>query len=64
MRAAPLRTAYVLLTKLFLRQFLENDLVSPDADRAQLLAVVGAGVDLDDAVHQHVPVGRSTDVAS
>ena len=32
------------LTKLFLRQFLENDLVSPDSDRAQLLAIVGAGV--------------------
>lgn len=33
---------YALLTRLFLRQFLENDLVSPDADRSQLLAVVGA----------------------
>ena len=32
------------LTKLFLRQFLENDLVSPDSDRAHLLAVVGAGL--------------------
>ena len=37
-----LRTPYVLLTKHFLRQFLENDLISPDADRTQLLAVVGA----------------------
>ena len=37
-----LRTPYVLLTKQFLRQFLENDLISPDADRSQLLAVVGA----------------------
>jgi hypothetical protein len=36
--------AWRQLTKLFLRQFLENDLVSPDSDRAQLLAVVGAGV--------------------
>ncbi|MEP6783812.1 MAG: hypothetical protein ABI983_09085 [Acidobacteriota bacterium] len=36
--------AYRLLTKLFLRQFLENDLVSPDSDRAQLLAIVGASV--------------------
>jgi hypothetical protein len=36
--------AWLQLTKLFLRQFLENDLVSPDSDRAQLLAVVGAGV--------------------
>jgi hypothetical protein len=38
------RTPYRLLTRLFLRQFLENDLISPDADRSQLLAVVGAGV--------------------
>jgi len=37
-----LRTPYVLLTKQFLRQFLENDLISPEADRTQLLAVVGA----------------------
>lgn len=37
-------TTWRQLTKLFLRQFLENDLVSPDSDRAQLLAVVGAGV--------------------
>jgi hypothetical protein len=37
-------TGYVLLTKLFLRQFLENDLLSPDSDRSQLLAVVGASV--------------------
>lgn len=41
MKAARLRTPYVQLTKLFLRQFLENDLISPDADRLQLLAVVG-----------------------
>ena len=34
--------AWLHLTKLFLRQFLENDLVSPDTDRAQLLAIVGA----------------------
>lgn len=38
------RSHYQLLTRLFLRQFLENDLVSPDADRSQLIAVVGAGV--------------------
>lgn len=38
------RLPYLLLTKLFLRQFLENDLLSPDADRSQLLAVVGAAV--------------------
>ena len=37
-----LRTPYALLTKHFLRQFLENDLISPEADRTQLLAVVGA----------------------
>ena len=36
--------AFTMLTKLFLRQFLENDLVSPDSDRAQLLAIVGATV--------------------
>ena len=42
--AATLRRPPVLLTKLFLRQFLENDLISPDADRTQLLAVVGAMV--------------------
>src|SRR5687767_922716 len=40
--AAKLRRPPVLLTKLFLRQFLENDLISPDADRTQLLALVGA----------------------
>jgi hypothetical protein len=34
----------VLLTKLFLRQFLENDLLSPDGDRSQMLAIVGASV--------------------
>src|SRR5262247_4071184 len=32
------------LTRHFLRRFLENDLISPDADRSQLLAVVGAGL--------------------
>jgi hypothetical protein len=36
--------AYVLLTKLFLRQFLENDLLSPEGDRSQMLAIVGASV--------------------
>lgn len=35
-------SSYALLTRLFLRQFLENDLIAPDADRTQLLAVVGA----------------------
>lgn len=33
-----------ILTRHFLRRFLENDLISPDADRLQLLVVVGAGV--------------------
>lgn len=42
MDAARLRKPDVLLTKLFLRQFLENDLIAPEADRTQLLAVVGA----------------------
>lgn len=32
------------LTRHFLRRFLENDLISPEADRAQLLAVVGASL--------------------
>jgi hypothetical protein len=36
--------AYILLTRLFLRQFLENDLMSPDSDRSQMLAVLGASV--------------------
>jgi hypothetical protein len=44
MRNAQRPSDYVLLTKLFLRQFLENDLLSPDSDRSQLLAVVGASV--------------------
>ena len=34
--------AWLQLTKLFLNQFLENDLVPPDSDRPQLLAIVGA----------------------
>jgi hypothetical protein len=38
------RTPYVLLTAHFLREFLENDLISPEADRSQLLAVVGATI--------------------
>ena len=42
MPAARPRSSYALLTRLFLRQFLENDLIAPDADRTQLLAVVGA----------------------
>jgi len=41
---APDNGSYVLLTKLFLRQFLENDLLSPDGDRSQMLAMVGASV--------------------
>ena len=44
MRAAMQITAWLQLTRLFLKQFLENDLISPDSDRAQLLAIVGAGV--------------------
>jgi hypothetical protein len=34
--------AYPILKRLFLRQFLENDLISPDADRTQMLAVAGS----------------------
>jgi hypothetical protein len=44
MTGARARTPYVLLTRLFLRQFLENDLIAPDADRTQLIAVVGGMV--------------------
>jgi hypothetical protein len=39
---ARLPTRHALLTTHFLREFLENDLISPEADRSQLLAVVGA----------------------
>ncbi len=38
------RTPHAVLTRHFLRTFLENDLISPDADRAQLMAVVGGGI--------------------
>jgi hypothetical protein len=41
-REAWQRSSFGLLTRLFLRQFLENDAISPDADRSQLLAVVGS----------------------
>jgi hypothetical protein len=37
-------TIHALLTRHFLRRFIENDLISPDTDRLQLLVVVGAGV--------------------
>ena len=40
MRDAWQRSSFGLLTRLFLRQFLENDAISPEADRSQLLAVV------------------------
>ena len=42
MAATSPRTPFGLLTRLFLRQFLENDAISPEADRTQLLAVVGS----------------------
>ena len=42
MVAGRTRKPYELLTRHFLRQFLENDLISPEADRSQLLAVVGS----------------------
>src|SRR3954464_1741249 len=38
------RSVHAILTRHFLRRFLENDLISPDADRAHLLAVVGAAL--------------------
>jgi hypothetical protein len=37
-------SSYLLLTRLFLKQFLENDLLSPDSDRSQLLAIAGASL--------------------
>ena len=40
----PATSIHSTLTRHFLRRFLENDLISPEADRAQLLAVVGAGL--------------------
>ena len=41
-----MRTAsiHILLTRHFLRRFLENDLISPESDRTQLLAVIGAAL--------------------
>ena len=44
MRATPPPASHVLLTRHFLRQFLENDLIAPDSDRSQLLAVVTASL--------------------
>jgi hypothetical protein len=44
MRAAWRPSPHRLLTELFLRQFLANDLISPEGDRSQLLAVVGAAI--------------------
>jgi hypothetical protein len=40
----PPRTVHATLTRHFLRRFLENDLISPEADRSQLLAVVGGAL--------------------
>lgn len=40
----PQPSSHALLTRLFLRQFLENDLLSPDGDRSQMLAMAGATV--------------------
>lgn len=42
MDPARLPTPHALLTIHFLREFLENDLISPEADRSQLLALIGA----------------------
>lgn len=35
-------TPHAILTRHFLRRFLETDLISPDADRSQLIALIGA----------------------
>ncbi len=40
----PSRTVHSILTRHFLRRFLENDLISPEADRSHLLAVIGAAL--------------------
>ena len=40
----PARSIHATLTRHFLRRFLENDLISPDADRSQLLAIAGAAL--------------------
>ena len=40
----PATSIHATLTRHFLRRFLENDLISPEADRSQLLAVVGASL--------------------
>ena len=40
----PARSIHATLTRHFLRRFLENDLISPEADRSQLLAIVGAAL--------------------
>jgi hypothetical protein len=40
----PATSIHSTLTRHFLRRFLENDLISPEADRSQLLAVVGASL--------------------
>ena len=40
----PRTSIHSTLTRHFLRRFLENDLISPEADRAQLLATVGAAL--------------------
>ena len=37
-------SVHAILTRHFLRRFLENDLISPEADRGHLLAVVGAAL--------------------
>ena len=40
----PSKSIHATLTRHFLRRFLENDLIAPDADRSQLLALVGAAL--------------------
>lgn len=37
-------SVHAILTRHFLRRFLENDLIAPEADRAHLLAVIGAAL--------------------
>jgi hypothetical protein len=40
----PEKSIHATLTRHFLRRFLENDLISPEADRSQMLAVVGGAL--------------------
>jgi hypothetical protein len=40
----PRQSIHAILTRHFLRRFMENDLIAPEADRSHLLAVIGAAL--------------------